>query len=194
MLLCPVVHDIRKRLCLFEVSQVSTACQSTECSFYRRTEHGSLFAYRTSICQDIRYNQDTDKKTNPNKMRRCVKHFWKNIDRANRKFWEKKLSQYHFVQHKSHMGSVSSARDRRLNLWAMASHTFHLYNIYIFISYLTKAHCISITSTKLVRLRIRSLNLQEAKLEYTFVRRGGSVLPNGALGNVMLDVLKFFWD
>jgi len=31
-------------------------------------------------------------------------HFWKNTDRANREFWEKNLSQYYFVQHKSHMG------------------------------------------------------------------------------------------
>jgi hypothetical protein len=37
-------------------------------------------------------------------MGRSMAHFWKNTERANRKFWEKKLSQYYFVQLKSHMG------------------------------------------------------------------------------------------
>ena len=37
------------------------------------------------------------KKTNSNKMWRSMVHFWKNADRANRKFGEKNLSQYYFV-------------------------------------------------------------------------------------------------
>jgi hypothetical protein len=124
MLLLPVVHDIRKRLCLFEVSQVSSACHSAEYFFYCRTKHVSLIAYRPSVCQDIRYNQERDKKTKSNKMGRSMVHFWKNTERANRKFWEKNLSQYYSVQHKFHMdwfgmepeivSGFFAVRDRRL--------------------------------------------------------------------------------
>jgi len=51
-----------------------------------------------------------------------IGHFWKNSDRANRRFREKNLSQYYFVQHKSHTGwfgmksEIEYVRDRRRTL------------------------------------------------------------------------------
>lgn len=50
-------------------------------------------------------------------------HFWKNTERANRRFWEKNLSQYYFVQHKSHtswfgMESEIETGDEPSELWS----------------------------------------------------------------------------
>jgi hypothetical protein len=32
-----------------------------------------------------------------------MEHWWNDTDRGKLKYWEKNLSQYHFVHHKTHM-------------------------------------------------------------------------------------------